>query len=156
MTRRSLAIGITFVSANLLLATAVHAHGCHKSVRDSLEGWHKHSKVGCKRIRGNSGRIGKKRGCFTTCWYKGPFKRCTDVCPSRHATSKYARAARRPSIVTIPSPTPLLLDCDVEEPNAALFLEPHLLPPAVRERREVGQMIPQVDLDRCTCCGRCA
>lgn len=46
---------------------------------------------------------------------------------------------------------PLFLDCDVEEPNAALFLCP-----AIEERREVGQTIPEVDLDRCTYCGRCA
>jgi len=46
---------------------------------------------------------------------------------------------------------PLFLDCDVEEPNAALFLRP-----TIRERREVGQMVPEVDLDACTACGRCA
>lgn len=46
---------------------------------------------------------------------------------------------------------PLLLDCDVEEPNAALFLRP-----AIQERREVGHMIPQVDTEACIHCGRCA
>jgi len=46
---------------------------------------------------------------------------------------------------------PLFLDCDVEEPNAALFLRP-----AIHERRQVGQRIPQVDLAACTFCGRCA
>jgi MinD superfamily P-loop ATPase len=46
---------------------------------------------------------------------------------------------------------PLFLDCDVEEPNAALFLRP-----TIQERREVGQMIPEVDLQKCTYCGRCA
>jgi MinD superfamily P-loop ATPase len=46
---------------------------------------------------------------------------------------------------------PLFLDCDVEEPNAALFLNP-----TIQERREVGQMVPQVDLETCTYCGRCA
>jgi MinD superfamily P-loop ATPase len=46
---------------------------------------------------------------------------------------------------------PLFLDCDVEEPNAALFLNP-----TIEERREVGQMIPSVDLETCTACGRCA
>jgi MinD superfamily P-loop ATPase len=46
---------------------------------------------------------------------------------------------------------PLFLDCDVEEPNAALFLRP-----AIEERREVGQMIPDVDLETCIQCGRCA
>jgi MinD superfamily P-loop ATPase len=46
---------------------------------------------------------------------------------------------------------PLFLDCDVEEPNAALFLRP-----TIQQRREVGQMIPEVDLQKCTYCGRCA
>jgi MinD superfamily P-loop ATPase len=43
------------------------------------------------------------------------------------------------------------LDCDVEEPNAALFLTPILT-----EREEVGIQIPEVDFDACTFCGRCA
>ncbi len=46
---------------------------------------------------------------------------------------------------------PRLLDCDVEEPNAALFLKPIL-----DERQEVGILVPDVDYDRCTFCGRCA
>jgi MinD superfamily P-loop ATPase len=45
----------------------------------------------------------------------------------------------------------LFLDCDVEEPNAALFLKPVL-----GEREDVGIMIPQVDYSLCTFCGRCA
>jgi len=47
--------------------------------------------------------------------------------------------------------SPLLLDCDVEEPNAALFLDP-----SIEEQREVGQWVPEVDLEACTTCGRCA
>ncbi len=47
--------------------------------------------------------------------------------------------------------SPFYLDCDVEEPNAALFLHPELT-----ECREAGQMIPAVDLSRCTACGHCA
>lgn len=46
---------------------------------------------------------------------------------------------------------PLFLDCDVEEPNAALFLKPTLT-----SREEVGILIPEVDLNKCTYCGRCA
>ncbi|MBC8449669.1 MAG: ATP-binding protein [Chloroflexi bacterium] len=46
---------------------------------------------------------------------------------------------------------PVFLDCDVEEPNAALFLRP-----TITQRQEVGVLIPQVDLDKCTACGRCA
>ena len=45
----------------------------------------------------------------------------------------------------------LFLDCDVEEPNAHLFLRP-----AVERREEVGILIPRVDEAKCTHCGRCA
>ncbi len=43
------------------------------------------------------------------------------------------------------------LDCDVEEPNAALFLHP-----TIERRDEVQVPIPQVDLSKCTYCVRCA
>jgi len=46
---------------------------------------------------------------------------------------------------------PLFLDCDVEEPNAHLFLNP-----TIERREEVGVLIPEVDYDKCTFCGRCA
>ena len=45
----------------------------------------------------------------------------------------------------------LFLDCDVEEPNAHLFLRP-----TIERREEVGILIPQVDEAKCTHCGRCA
>ncbi|MBC8253830.1 MAG: ATP-binding protein [Ardenticatenia bacterium] len=47
--------------------------------------------------------------------------------------------------------SPLFLDCDVEEPNAALFLRP-----VIEEQREVGLLVPEIDLGLCTYCGRCA
>ena len=43
------------------------------------------------------------------------------------------------------------LDCDVEAPNAALFLHPALV-----ERKEVGIQLPVVDETLCTHCGKCA
>jgi MinD superfamily P-loop ATPase len=43
------------------------------------------------------------------------------------------------------------LDCDVEAPNAGLFLHPK-----VTETKDVGILIPQVDENRCTYCGECA
>lgn len=46
---------------------------------------------------------------------------------------------------------PLLLDCDVEEPNASLFLDPDY-----SLHRETGVLVPEVDDDRCTYCGKCA
>ena len=45
----------------------------------------------------------------------------------------------------------IFLDCDVEEPNAGLFLKP-----TFTQREEVGILIPKVDFDKCTYCGRCA
>ncbi|MGD8398438.1 MAG: ATP-binding protein, partial [Anaerolineae bacterium] len=45
----------------------------------------------------------------------------------------------------------LFLDCDVEEPNAALFLKPVL-----NHQERVGILIPEVDYDKCIFCGRCA
>ncbi|MEW5869745.1 MAG: ATP-binding protein [Chloroflexota bacterium] len=49
------------------------------------------------------------------------------------------------------SDPPLFLDCDVEAPNAHLFLKP-----AFEQRQEVGLLIPEVDAERCTHCGKCA
>jgi MinD superfamily P-loop ATPase len=42
------------------------------------------------------------------------------------------------------------LDCDVEEPNAHLFLHPRLA-----ECRPVTILVPEIDAERCTRCGRC-
>ncbi len=44
-----------------------------------------------------------------------------------------------------------LLDCDVEEPNAHLFLKPD-----IRSRLEVGIPVPEIDLAKCSFCGLCA
>ena len=42
-------------------------------------------------------------------------------------------------------------DCDVEEPNGYLFLKP-----TIAEERSIDRLIPVVDRDRCTLCGRCS
>jgi MinD superfamily P-loop ATPase len=44
-----------------------------------------------------------------------------------------------------------LLDCDVEEPNAHLFLKP-----VIAKSEPVGIQIPKVDGEKCTYCGKCA
>ncbi len=46
---------------------------------------------------------------------------------------------------------PLFLDCDVESPDAHLFLRPEL-----EEEKDVDLLIPVVDQDPCTMCGQCA
>ena len=42
------------------------------------------------------------------------------------------------------------LDCDVEEPDAHLFLKPD-----IQEKKEAYIPVPQVDEERCDYCGRC-
>jgi len=50
-----------------------------------------------------------------------------------------------------PAPPPIFVDCDVEAPNAHIFLKPRL-----EKSQPVGIMIPVVDEARCTYCGKCA
>lgn len=44
----------------------------------------------------------------------------------------------------------ILVDCDVEEPNTHLFLNPN-----IEKEQTVSTFIPSVDMDKCTLCGRC-
>jgi MinD superfamily P-loop ATPase len=44
-----------------------------------------------------------------------------------------------------------LLDCDVEEPNAHLFIRPH-----IQKVETITTPVPEVDLQKCTFCGKCA
>ena len=43
-----------------------------------------------------------------------------------------------------------LLDCDVEEPNAHLFLNP-----VIEEKKSVFTPIPKIDEEKCTFCRKC-
>lgn len=43
-----------------------------------------------------------------------------------------------------------LLDCDVEEPNSHLFLKPE-----IKDRKKSVALVPRVNHDKCTYCGRC-
>ena len=43
-----------------------------------------------------------------------------------------------------------LLDCDVEEPNAHLFIRPE-----IDEKRTIHTPVPQVNMDKCSLCGKC-
>lgn len=54
-------------------------------------------------------------------------------------------------ITDLAAAPPLVLDCDVEAPNAHLFLKP-----AFDHRQTVGLLIPAVDETKCTHCGKCA
>jgi MinD superfamily P-loop ATPase len=50
-----------------------------------------------------------------------------------------------------PDHPPYFIDCDVEAPNAHLFLNPIL-----NEQQDVGLLIPSIDEAKCTHCGKCA
>ena len=43
-----------------------------------------------------------------------------------------------------------ILDCDVEEPNAHLFIRP-----AIEEVKTVNTPVPEVDMEKCNLCGKC-
>jgi MinD superfamily P-loop ATPase len=49
------------------------------------------------------------------------------------------------------APPPIFVDCDVEAPNAHLFLKPSL-----EQCKPVGILIPVVDEAKCIHCGKCA
>jgi len=51
--------------------------------------------------------------------------------------------------MSLPSPVQLL-DCDVEEPNAHIFLKPE-----ITEKTNAVRMVPEVDMEKCTYCGSC-
>jgi MinD superfamily P-loop ATPase len=64
------------------------------------------------------------------------------------ATSLALSLVPEGQLVAGPTPgpgSPLFLDCDVEAPNAHLFLTP-----TFERREEVGLLIPEVDESRCT------
>ena len=43
-----------------------------------------------------------------------------------------------------------LLDCDVEEPNAHLFIRP-----IIEEVKTINTPVPEVDMEKCNLCGKC-
>ena len=53
--------------------------------------------------------------------------------------------------LSLPQEMAQLIDCDVEEPNAHLFLSP-----SIRQVTSVGIPVPRVDESKCTYCGKCA
>jgi MinD superfamily P-loop ATPase len=53
--------------------------------------------------------------------------------------------------LSLPQGTVQLIDCDVEEPNAHLFLSP-----SVNRVTSVGIPVPRIDGSKCTYCGKCA
>ena len=53
--------------------------------------------------------------------------------------------------LAISVPNSVYMDCDVEEPNGHLFLNPE-----ISDIEIVDRLIPEINLQRCTYCGECA
>ncbi len=53
--------------------------------------------------------------------------------------------------LSLAATSPLFLDCDVEEPNAALFLAPD-----IEEEKEAGLLIAKIDPEKCNLSAQCA
>ncbi len=71
------------------------------------------------------------------------------VASGKGGTGKTLVAVNLASVLASERPT-ALIDCDVEAPNAHLFLRPEL-----SEREDVSKRVPVIDEDRCTGCGAC-
>ncbi|MBE9524006.1 MAG: ATP-binding protein [Chloroflexi bacterium] len=73
------------------------------------------------------------------------------IASGKGGTGKTTIATSLAVALSGPGRTVSFLDCDVEAPNAHLFLKPEL-----EQRKQVDLMIPEVDADLCTGSGRCA
>lgn len=72
------------------------------------------------------------------------------VASGKGGTGKTTVAANLAYVASRDGHTVAYLDCDVEEPNGALFLKP-----AITEREPVHVSIPAVEETQCTNCGLC-
>jgi len=72
------------------------------------------------------------------------------VASGKGGTGKTTVAANLAYVASGNGKTVAYLDCDVEEPNGALFFKPQIV-----ESRAVTVSVPAVDSTRCTGCGQC-
>lgn len=55
-------------------------HGCHRSARDSFDGWHRHVGPYCDWVPAARSRRDSYARCRTRCHYVGPIKTCKRIC----------------------------------------------------------------------------
>jgi len=72
------------------------------------------------------------------------------VASGKGGTGKTTVATNLALVASLDGRSVAYLDCDVEEPNGALFLKPQ-----ISETRPVEVSIPEVDSSKCTACGQC-
>jgi MinD superfamily P-loop ATPase len=73
------------------------------------------------------------------------------VASGKGGTGKTTVATNLAYVASQDGSTVAYLDCDVEEPNGHIFLQPE-----VEEQRPIEKLVPEIDSTRCTHCGRCA
>jgi MinD superfamily P-loop ATPase len=73
------------------------------------------------------------------------------VASGKGGTGKTTVATNLAQIAAADGRSVAYLDCDVEEPNGHLFLKPK-----IEQKQSIDKLLPVVDLDRCTFCGRCS
>jgi MinD superfamily P-loop ATPase len=72
------------------------------------------------------------------------------VASGKGGTGKTTLATNLAFVAAGSGRTVAYLDCDVEEPNGHVFLKPEIL-----RREPVATLIPRVDAEKCTHCGKC-
>ena len=72
------------------------------------------------------------------------------VASGKGGTGKTTVAANLAYVAACNGQSVAYLDCDVEEPNGHIFLKPE-----ITHGEPVGTLIPRVDEEKCTLCGKC-
>ena len=76
---------------------------------------------------------------------------CIAIASGKGGTGKTTLATSLAKTLSRAGKRVLFLDCDVEAPNAHIFLMP-----SIGQQTEVNLLIPQVAEEKCTGCGRCS
>ena len=80
------------IAGALLAPETASAHGCHRSAKDSKDGWHEHVGRNCRWVASSPDYRNPDSRCQTRCKYVGPFKKCKRVCdgpPRRWRRDRY-------------------------------------------------------------------
>lgn len=72
------------------------------------------------------------------------------IASGKGGTGKTTVAANLARVAAARGLSAAYVDCDVEAPNGHLFLKPDMA-----KRQPTNRMVPEVDPERCTSCGRC-
>ena len=72
------------------------------------------------------------------------------IASGKGGTGKTTLATNLAAVAATNGRSVAYVDCDVEEPNGHIFLQPDF-----SEQRDIEKAVPEVDMERCTFCGEC-